>query len=232
MLAVLYVVPLTTERQFARGQSQVLSIQASQAEPTPQTSVRAPADVQPLSLDSQIDRMFEYHPPQRDVSEPLDRLNNKSNELPPAHAVELPPMQEAVELNAMRREREQPVPEVATTNSIRPRRERVSDHDPVVTSVPLQFAGVEKDSLADLSSNQPPAYPADALARKLEGVVLLELTIDDQGQVVEVIVLRSSGHRILDRTAVDAVSQWRGTPAKRWGRPVESTERLPIRFRL
>ena len=91
---------------------------------------------------------------------------------------------------------------------------------------------MEAESAADLSDNQPPEYPVEAVRRRLEGVVLLELHVAVSGTIDQVEVLESSGHAILDRAAVEAVVTWRGTPAKRWGRAVATIERLPIRFRL
>ncbi|MCA9247853.1 MAG: energy transducer TonB [Planctomycetales bacterium] len=84
----------------------------------------------------------------------------------------------------------------------------------------------------DFRDNPPPVYPTAAYAAKLEGTVLLELTVAIDGRVSQVHVLRSSGHAILDGAAVNAVKQWRGAPARLDGRPVETTETLPIRFQL
>ncbi len=83
-----------------------------------------------------------------------------------------------------------------------------------------------------LDGNRPPDYPAEAIARGIEGTVVLRLTIDEQGRVIEVEVARSSGHAILDEAAVAAVRSWRGRPARRGGRDVRIRQLLPIRFRL
>ncbi|MEM6692542.1 MAG: energy transducer TonB [Planctomycetota bacterium] len=102
-----------------------------------------------------------------------------------------------------------------------------------MSTLPLeQDAGLEADRKADFSFNQPPDYPAEAVRQRMQGVVLLELKIGKDGDVLRVDLLESSGHEILDTAAIKAVLKWRGTPAKSWGRAVESTEILPIRFRL
>lgn len=104
---------------------------------------------------------------------------------------------------------------------------------PTPNAIPVeQFVGLEKEASADLSLNQPPPYPVDAIRLRLEGVVMLQLRITAAGNVEDVQLIQSSGHRLLDEAAIKAVAQWKGEPAKRWGRPVESVERLPIRFRL
>ena len=48
-------------------------------------------------------------------------------------------------------------------------------------------------------------YPAPALRRGLYGNVYLKFTIDKEGKVSRIMVLDSSGHRILDSAIVDAI---------------------------
>ncbi|MEM6692693.1 MAG: energy transducer TonB, partial [Planctomycetota bacterium] len=115
----------------------------------------------------------------------------------------------------------------------RPKIPRVTFEPPSpAASAVEQLVGLEKEASVDLSSNKPPDYPQEAIRKRWEGVVLLRLTVDRSGAVTRVDLLESSGHPLLDETAIQAVSTWKGTPAKRWGRAVESTEQLPIRFRL
>lgn len=56
-----------------------------------------------------------------------------------------------------------------------------------------------------------PVYPAIARAAQVQGVVILEAVLDARGRVESVRVLRSIP--LLDQAAVDAVQQWRFTPA-------------------
>ena len=56
-----------------------------------------------------------------------------------------------------------------------------------------------------------PVYPPVAQRARVQGVVILEAVIDAQGRVASVHVLRSIA--LLDQAAVDAVKQWRFTPA-------------------
>jgi TonB family protein len=57
--------------------------------------------------------------------------------------------------------------------------------------------------------NVPPVYPPDALAARIEGVVILEVTIDTEGRVYDAKVLRSIP--VLDNAALEAVRQWEFT---------------------
>ena len=65
-----------------------------------------------------------------------------------------------------------------------------------------------------------PAYPPIARNARVQGVVILEAVIDATGRVESVRVLRSIP--LLDQAAVDAVRQWRFTPA------LLNTEAVPV----
>jgi len=75
-----------------------------------------------------------------------------------------------------------------------------------------------------------PSYPQDAFVKKVQGVVLLEILIDDGGRVVDARVIQSIP--LLDAAAIAAVKQWVFQPALRRGRPVPTLARAPITFRI
>ena len=90
---------------------------------------------------------------------------------------------------------------------------------------------------APVSASQPqpistpaPRYPAQALRRGEEGTVMVSARISADGVPSSVEVARSSGSRLLDRAAVDAVRRWRFRPAMADGRPVEGRVQVPISF--
>ncbi len=56
----------------------------------------------------------------------------------------------------------------------------------------------------------PPVYPAIAQEARAQGVVMLEVSIDENGNVSDTRVLRSIP--LLDQAAIDAVKQWQYTP--------------------
>jgi periplasmic protein TonB len=103
---------------------------------------------------------------------------------------------------------------------------------PQISVAAAQIAGVDETFPPELLDNAPPDYPAEAIARNLEGTVLLRLHIAASGMVERVEVVTSSGHDVLDSAAVEAVSQWRARPAHRAGIAVATVELLPVRFRL
>jgi len=77
-----------------------------------------------------------------------------------------------------------------------------------------------------------PDYPMGARRRGEQGDVVLEIRVDETGTVVDVSVAGSCGFRELDEAAVLAAKDARFTPAKSGTRPVASTARLTLSFRL
>jgi protein TonB len=75
-----------------------------------------------------------------------------------------------------------------------------------------------------------PIYPAIALAAGVEGLVILEATIDVDGRVTGVRVLRSVA--LLDQAALDAVRQWQYTPTRLNGVPVPVVMTVTVNFTL
>lgn len=76
-----------------------------------------------------------------------------------------------------------------------------------------------------------PDYTDDARRMGIEGEVVLEIVVRRDGSVGEVKVL--SGLRGgLDRRAMDAVRQWRFSPARRYGTPVDVLVEVAVEFKL
>jgi TonB family protein len=75
-----------------------------------------------------------------------------------------------------------------------------------------------------------PTYPADALQARLQGTVILECTIDVEGAVADVRVLR--GQPLLTEAAVEAVRQWTYEPTRLNGVAVPVVMTVTVNFRL
>ena len=75
-----------------------------------------------------------------------------------------------------------------------------------------------------------PVYPDIARAAKIEGLVILEATIDERGIVTDARVLRSIP--LLDAAALAALKQWRYTPTLLNGVPVRVLMTVTFSFRL
>ena len=75
-----------------------------------------------------------------------------------------------------------------------------------------------------------PAYPEQARAQHLEGVVLLLVSVDANGRVTNASIRQSCGHGMLDRAALEAVRSWRFSPARQGENKVPANVEVPIRF--
>lgn len=76
------------------------------------------------------------------------------------------------------------------------------------------------------------SYPKAAEQAGHEGVVLLVLTISDQGMVTDAAVARSSRSAILDTESRFIAAQCRFVPALKGGKPVFSTKTREFAWRL
>jgi protein TonB len=79
---------------------------------------------------------------------------------------------------------------------------------------------------------RPPVYPRRAIEMRAQGEALIGALLDPSGTPHDVRVLRSSGHPLLDRAALDAVGGWAFEPGRRAGQPVAARVEIPVRFTL
>ncbi|WP_025323815.1 TonB family protein [Deferrisoma camini] len=90
----------------------------------------------------------------------------------------------------------------------------------------------DRDAQPDYAAITPPPYPRLARRRGWQGVVRLRVRVSPDGRVLDASVEQSSGYRVLDRAALEAVRGWRFRPAVRGGEPVASEVVVPVRFSL
>lgn len=88
------------------------------------------------------------------------------------------------------------------------------------------------DSNAAYLNNPKPSYPMVARQRHWQGTVLLRVYVGADGKAQQVNIQRSSGHDVLDESALEAVRQWRFVPAKRGDTAEASWATVPIEFEL
>jgi protein TonB len=81
-------------------------------------------------------------------------------------------------------------------------------------------------------NNPKPPYPLAARRLGLEGRVLLAARVTADGACAEVRLKQSSGHALLDASALESVRRWRFLPARHGDSPVESWVEVPVSFRL
>jgi len=103
------------------------------------------------------------------------------------------------------------------------------------TSMPSQMMGASISSPqfgAAYLNNPKPVYPPSAKRMGMEGTVMLKVFVSWEGSVIKIEVAHSSGYKILDNAALQAVKNWRFIPARRGETPIDEWVQVPIAFHL
>ena len=79
-------------------------------------------------------------------------------------------------------------------------------------------------------SGPKPEYTPEAMQARVEGTVVMEVLVDEDGRVPDARVIRSIP--LLDQTALDTVKTWRFTPAQLNGTPVPVLVIVELDFNL
>ena len=109
-----------------------------------------------------------------------------------------------------------------------------SDQEAGLREVQQSIAEMQRpqtDRKAKVIYRVEPEYTADAREKKIEGTVLLSLTIDHDGVPQNVQVKRSL-YPSLDQSAVDCVRKWRFEPAMKDGQPVSMFVTVEVYFHV
>lgn len=91
---------------------------------------------------------------------------------------------------------------------------------------------VDADYKAAYLNNPKPPYPPLAFRMKVEGTVMLKVHVQPDGSCGEVLLARTSGNDLLDRSAMDTVAKWKFTPAKSQGKDIAQWVSIPITFSI
>ena len=121
-------------------------------------------------------------------------------------------------------------------------KQQVLEAQPVTQNTLTTTAGVATPSKtepfidanisANYAENPKPEYPSIARSMGWQGKVMLRVKVSEEGLSDAVEIEYSSGHDILDESALEAIKQWRFTPAKRGETPIASSIIVPIIFTL
>jgi TonB family protein len=76
-----------------------------------------------------------------------------------------------------------------------------------------------------------PVYPPNCLEEKIEGKVLLQVSIDKQGQVTDVEIINSA-HPDIDHAAIEAIKQWKFEPVMKKDKPAAVEFPVIVDFKL
>ena len=84
--------------------------------------------------------------------------------------------------------------------------------------------------IAYATTRQAPIYPPAAKSMRATGIVKVEVTIDESGEVAE--VQKTTGPSLLQTAAKDAIRKWRFKPFLRDGQPVRAVGFVNFNFSL
>lgn len=90
----------------------------------------------------------------------------------------------------------------------------------------------DADYKAAYLKNPKPPYPPLAVKMRLEGRVDIIAEVLPDGRAGRVGIESSSGHDLLDQSALQTVKQWQFTPARKDGVIISQVVRIPINFNL
>jgi protein TonB len=101
-------------------------------------------------------------------------------------------------------------------------------------AVILGFAALPSLLLAARENPVPvrtvaPEYPRDLKNQGVSGLVMVKCTIDEQGNVGETEVTKSSNEQF-DKFAVAAIKKWKFKPARQDGNAITVQVTIPIKF--
>ena len=99
-------------------------------------------------------------------------------------------------------------------------------------SGPAAAPTTDADYKASYLKNPKPPYPPLAVKMRLEGKVTLMAEVLPNGRAGKVAIESSSGHDLLDQSALQTVKQWQFTPARKDGVIITQVVRIPINFNL
>jgi len=91
---------------------------------------------------------------------------------------------------------------------------------------PIKVGGNAQES--KLIRRVEPVYPELAKRARVQGRVVLVVTVDEEGSVAEIKV--TNGHPLLDEAAVTAVRQWKYSPTLLNGEPVPVIATVTVTF--
>ena len=109
-------------------------------------------------------------------------------------------------------------------------KEQEEEYTPPEEVKPLPaISPYELSSLPVCRKKVKPEYPPILEAQEVEGEVLLAVTIDEKGKVVDIEV-KSSDHKQFSEAAISAIEKWIFEPATVNGKPVTTKIDIPVTF--
>ncbi len=89
---------------------------------------------------------------------------------------------------------------------------------------------IEKPSFS--TKPTPVNYPRLAQKRGMQGSAMIEVWLDENGNQIKQILVNSTGHQLLDDSAIKAVSQWKFNRRLEQGSAIAYRVHIPVSFKL
>ena len=171
-------------------------------------------------------------------SEPSAPSAAAAMELPPVvvEAVVDEPIAEIREVGDAAHEFAAPVAEAeAKTPAPQPTLQRIAKAPPVAAPAPAAAPAAQPQPWVEAkpsAANEPPRFPESERLAGREDTVVVAITVDDRGEVLDVALRQPSRYAAFNREALRAARGWRFEPARRHGVAVATTFDKRIEFRL
>jgi protein TonB len=93
------------------------------------------------------------------------------------------------------------------------------------------FSATSGGMRSKIIHDPPPRYPWAAKQQRIQGTVVIDATIDQNGKIREPYILSSRG-QLLDEAALDAIRKWQYVPSTKDGKPMAVETTISIIFSL
>jgi protein TonB len=107
----------------------------------------------------------------------------------------------------------------------------VGETAPVAAPPVMEEPVTEASANAAYLNNPKPEYPRAAEKMGWSGTVILRVRVLANGSAESVQVKKSSGKKVLDEAATNAVKNWTFVPSKRGSTPIDGWATVPIEFK-
>ena len=164
-------------------------------------------------------------PPPRTISVRQPRIEKAAPAPLPAEPIE--PVEQSSDTPAVMSSEPPPVAAAEAVAAVAP----VAAVVPAVAPSAPAIPDVEPDYKASYLKNRL-TYPLAARRMGLQGRVVLNVEVLAEGLCGQANVHQSSGHEILDNSAMQSVKTWKFIPARQGGRAVTKWFMVPIQFSL
>jgi len=133
--------------------------------------------------------------------------------------------------------RQKPIEKLVELHAVKPEERRDGSEEKVpdaahVTRDSGGATGRVREAVPLYRINPPPRYPRTARRRGAQGTVVLSVYVDEQGRAANLWIFESSGYRVLDNAALEAVKKWSFEPGRKGDTRVAMWVNVPVRFEL